>query len=522
MQQKQAQRSIPDVERVQGSIPDVDYSRKWYVMIAVSLGVLVATIDGSIVNVALPTLVRAFGTQFNVVEWVVLVYLLTLTTLLLSVGRLADMIGKKSLYAAGFVIFTAGSVLAGLSPTIYWLIGFRVLQGVGAAMLAALGPAIVTEAFPPTERGKALGITGAMVSVGIVIGPTLGGYLIDTLSWHWIFFVNLPIGILGTLIALRYVQDLKPAERQRFDYAGAATLFVFLLALLLGLTLGQQFGFDAPAILALFVVSALTLIAFVGIEWRVDQPMIELRLFRDSLLSSNLLTGFISFIAIAGTLILMPFYLENILGYSPGQVGLLLAVVPVGLGVMAPIAGALSDRVGTRPITVLGLAMLVGGYYLVSTLGAHTTAMGYIVRFLPIGMGMGIFQSPNNSAIMGSVPRSRLGIGGGLLAITRTLGQIVGIGLLGAVWAGRVAFYAGGSLPGGAAAAPVNAQLAGLQDTFLAVVFLITLALLLSVWGLVRERYGGHAAAGLADYFRQAVRWLPQRHSDCEGCPADS
>jgi MFS family permease len=500
MQQKQAQRSIPDVERVQGSIPDVDYSRKWYVMIAVSLGVLVATIDGSIVNVALPTLVRAFGTQFNVVEWVVLVYLLTLTTLLLSVGRLADMIGKKSLYAAGFVIFTAGSVLAGLSPTIYWLIGFRVLQGVGAAMLAALGPAIVTEAFPPTERGKALGITGAMVSVGIVIGPTLGGYLIDTLSWHWIFFVNLPIGILGTLIALRYVQDLKPAERQRFDYAGAATLFVFLLALLLGLTL----------------------IAFVGIEWRVDQPMIELRLFRDSLLSSNLLTGFISFIAIAGTLILMPFYLENILGYSPGQVGLLLAVVPVGLGVMAPIAGALSDRVGTRPITVLGLAMLVGGYYLVSTLGAHTTAMGYIVRFLPIGMGMGIFQSPNNSAIMGSVPRSRLGIGGGLLAITRTLGQIVGIGLLGAVWAGRVAFYAGGSLPGGAAAAPVNAQLAGLQDTFLAVVFLITLALLLSVWGLVRERYGGHAAAGLADYFRQAVRWLPQRHSDCEGCPADS
>jgi EmrB/QacA subfamily drug resistance transporter len=508
-------RSIDSVEKV-------DYGRKWFVMAAVSLGVLVATIDGSIVNVALPTLVRAFATQFAVVEWVILVYLLTITTLLLSVGRLADMIGKRSLYTAGFVIFTLGSVLSGLSPTIYWLIGFRVLQGIGAAMLAALGPAIVTEAFPRAERGKALGIAGAMVSIGIVIGPTMGGYLIDTLSWHWIFFVNLPIGILGTFMALRYVPALKPAGQQRFDYAGATTLFVSLLTLLLGLTLGQQFGFGDAAILALFAVAGLFLVAFVFIEWRVDQPMIELRIFRESLLSINLVTGLIAFISIAGTLILMPFYLENILGYTPGEVGLLLAVVPVALGITAPIAGALSDRVGTRPITVLGLVMLVIGYYLISSLGAHTTVIGYILRFLPVGIGMGIFQSPNNSAIMGSVPKSQLGIAGGLLAITRTLGQTVGVAVLGAVWASRVAYYAGDAPQGGAPSAPVGAQLAGLHDAFLAVVFLITLALLLSVWALVKERYGQHVVARVVDFLQQAVRMGVERQSDCEGCPSEA
>jgi len=173
--------------------PSVDYSRKWHVMAAVAMGVFLATIDGSIVNVALPTLTRAFGAEFAVVQWVVLAYLLTVTTLMLSVGRLGDMAGKKPVYASGFVIFTLGSVLCGLSPGVYWLIGFRVLQAIGAAMMMALGMAIVTEAFPPAERGKALGISGSMVSIGIVVGPVLGGLLIGALSWHWIFFVNLAL-----------------------------------------------------------------------------------------------------------------------------------------------------------------------------------------------------------------------------------------------------------------------------------------------------------------------------------------
>lgn len=468
----------------------VDYSRKWYVMAAVAMGVFLATIDGSIVNVALPTLVRAFHTEFAAVQWVVLAYLLTVTTLMLSMGRLGDMVGKKPVYATGLVVFTVGSVLCGLAPTIYWLIGFRVLQAIGAAMIMALGVAIVTEAFPPSERGKALGIIGSMVSIGIVTGPVLGGILIDMLSWHWIFFVNLPVGIVGSLMVARFVPALKPAGSQRFDYLGAFTLFVSLMALLLALTLGQRIGFAEIPILTLFATWLLFLAIFLVIEWKSSQPMIDLSLFQNRLFSVNLVTGFITFVSIAGTIILMPFYLENVLGYDPRSVGLLLAIVPVAMGVTAPIAGSLSDRLGTRPITVIGLLMLLIGYYVVGTLSAQTTPLGYIVRFLPIGVGMGIFQSPNNSAIMGAAPRARLGVASGLLSITRTLGQITGIAILGALWASRVTDRFGDALQGGATTAPAAAQVVALQDTFFAVVILIALALMLGIWGLVQERRG--------------------------------
>jgi EmrB/QacA subfamily drug resistance transporter len=466
----------------------VDYSRKWYVMAAVAMGIFLATIDGSIVNVALPTLVRSFDTEFAVVQWVVLAYLLTVTTLMLSMGRLGDMIGKKPLYAAGFVIFTLGSVLCGLSPTVHWLIGSRVLQAVGAAMMMALGMAIVTEAFPPSERGKALGISGSMVSVGIVVGPVLGGMLIGALSWHWIFFVNLPIGIVGTWMAIRFVPALKPAGGQRFDVPGALALFVSLMALLMALTLAQQRSFTEPVILALFAVWFVTLAAFLVIERKSHQPMIDLNLFKNRLFNINLITGFITFICLSGTIILMPFYLENVLGYDPRSVGFLLAIVPIAVGITAPISGALSDRLGTRPITVLGLFVLLIGFLAVSTLSVETTAFGYVLRFLPIGIGIGVFQSPNNSAVMGAVPRTRLGVVSGLLSITRTLGQITGIAVLGALWASRVMIRAGHDLPDGATAAPAPAQVAGLTDTFTVVVIMIALALVLAVWGLVQER----------------------------------
>jgi EmrB/QacA subfamily drug resistance transporter len=466
----------------------VDYSRKWYVMAAVAMSIFLGTIDGSIVNIALPTLVKELNTDFATVQWVVLAYLLGISTLILSTGRLGDMIGKKPVFTTGFIIFTAGSVLCGLAPTVYWLIAFRVVQSVGASMTMALGIAIITEAFPPGERGKALGIGGAIVSVGIVIGPTLGGLIIDALSWRWIFYVNLPIGIIGTLMAIRFVPNFKPTGRQKFDFLGAITLFVSLLALLLALTMGQQLGFSNSRILVLFGIWLIFLIAFLFIEWNVNQPMIDLRLFKHSLLSVNLVTGFITFIAIAGALILMPFYLENILGYEPRQVGFFMAIVPIGLGIVAPISGSMSDRFGTRPITVIGLMFLVVGYLAMSTLSSQTTIVGYILRLLPVGLGMGIFQSPNNSAIMGSAPRERLGVVAGLLAITRTLGQTTGIAILGALWASRVIFHNGTIPAGGATAAPVEIQVAGLQDTFLAITGLITLGLLISIWGLVQER----------------------------------
>lgn len=466
----------------------INYEYKWYVMASVSMSIFLATIDGSIVNVALPTLVRELQTTFPVVQWVVLAYLLTITTLILSMGRLADMKGKKPLYSTGFVVFTVGSLLCGLAPNIYWLIAFRVLQGLGAAMTMALGMAIITEAFPLTERGKAIGITGAIVSIGIIAGPTLGGILIDALSWRWIFFVNLPIGILGTMMSLRFVPAIKPAGGQRFDYGGAATLFISLFSLLLALTLGQDLGFSDARILALFGGWAIFTALFIFIEWHADQPMIDLRLFQNRLFSINLITGIISFIVIAGTFILLPFYLENVLGYDVSHVGLLLAVVPIALGVTSPLAGSLSDRFGTRLIAVIGLILLVIGYAAMSTLDAQTTTLGYVLRLLPIGLGMGIFMSANNSAIMGAAPRGQLGIVSGLLSITRTLGQVIGIAILGAIWAARVFYHAGQTLPGGATTAPADVQIAALQDTFFGMIIFITVALGLGIWGLVQER----------------------------------
>lgn len=466
----------------------VDYSRKWLVMTAVAAGTLLTTIDSNIVNVAMPTLVRELQTNFAAVQWVVLSYLLVLATLMLSLGRLGDMIGKKPIYVAGFIIFTAGSALCALAPDIYWLIAFRVVQAVGGAMLLALSMAIVTEAFPAQERGRALGLIGTFVSVGIVAGPTLGGLLLSVTTWHWIFLVNLPIGIVGTALAIRYIPAPLSRESQQFDYGGAGALLVSLLGLLLALTVGQQRGFGDTAVLILFATFFFFLTLFIVIENRAAQPMIDLRLFRNKLFSVSLITGFATFVAIAGTTILTPFYLENILGFSTSYIGLLMAVVPLFLGVVAPLSGTLSDRFGTRPITVTGLIVLVLGYWAMSTLDQQTNGLGFVLRMLPVGVGMGMFQSPNNSAIMGSVPRQRLGIASGLLAISRTLGQTAGVALLGALWAGRTMVYEGVVLAGGVTEATAVSQISGLHDTFLCIVFLMLAALGLAVWGLVKEK----------------------------------
>ena len=466
----------------------VDYSRKWYVLIAVAMGIFLATIDGSIVNVALPTLSQAFGTTFAAVQWVILAYLLTVATLLLGVGRLADMRGKKPIYLTGFVVFTTGSFLCALSPSVYYLIGFRVLQAVGASMVFALGIAIVTEAFPPTERGKAIGLAGSIVSIGVVIGPTLGGLLIDALSWHWIFLVNVPVGIIGTAMALRFVPDFRASNRQRFDYLGALTLCISLIGFLLALTLGQDTGFGAPLILGLFAIWAVFLVIFLIVELRSASPMVDLSLFGDTLFTSNLTTGFVAFVALSGMFLLLPFYLENMLGFDVRLVGVLLAVVPVALGIMAPISGVLSDRYGPQAIVVTGLLIMLLGFWSASTLTLNTSIFGYVLRMTPVGIGLGVFQSPNNSAIMGAAPRERLGVASGLLSITRTLGQVVGIAILGAIWASRAMIHAGTSLMGDATQLPVLAQAEALHDTFLVMAFLTAIALVVALVNMLQGR----------------------------------
>ena len=466
---------------------EVDYARKWYVMFAVAMSILLATIDLSIVNVALPTLERELATTFPVVQWVVLAYGLILATLTLGVGRLGDIVGKRLIFAAGFAVFTVGSVLCGLSPSVGFLIGFRALQGVGATMVLALGIGIVTEAFPPYERGRALGVIGTVVSVGIVIGPSLGGFLIEHFSWRWIFFVNLPVGIVGTIAAIRWVPAVKPSGGQRFDYVGGVLMFVGLLTMALGLSVGQRRGFDDGLILGLLVTAVFAFVAFLIVERRVAQPMIDLELFRQRIIGINLGTGFTTFVAIAGLLILMPFYLINVRGFGPQQAGLLLASTAVLIGVVAPISGSLSDRVGVRPVTVAGLAVLALGYLAAANLSTDTGALGYILLVSPIGLGMGIFQSPNNSGVMGAAPRERLGITSGMLTLTRIVGQIVGVALLGSLWAVFVSAKAVG-FDGPATDAPADAQVAGIHVVMTAMAILMAFGVVVTGWDLIRSR----------------------------------
>jgi len=462
--------------------------RKWFILMAVGMGVFLATIDGSIVNITLPTMVEKLNTTFPIIQWVVLAYLLTVTTLMLSIGRLGDMIGKKRIYATGFIVFTLGSVLCGIAQSVYWLIGFRVLQAVGAAMIMALGTAIITEAFPASQRGMALGISGSIVSIGIILGPTIGGLILSIASWHWIFLVNLPIGIIGILMVLRFVPATRPPGGQKFDYWGALALFFSLLALLLALTAGQQRGFNDPLILSAILAGLLLLGGFLWIERHTSQPMIDLRLFKNRLFAINLATGFLSFVAIAGTMLLMPFYLENILGYPPQTIGLMLAVVPLAMMFISPVSGFFSDRFGTRLIALIGLVIMASGYYLISKFNLQTTAIIYIFSFAPIGLGFGTFSSPNNSAIMGSAPQNQLGVASGMLAVNRTLGQTTGIALLGAIWTWRVFENIGKTLPEGATSAPAPAQVAGLQQTVLIAMGFIWIAVLLAAWAFIEER----------------------------------
>ena len=444
-------------------------------------------VDGTIVNVALPTMVHELNTSFATIQWVVLAFLLGLTILMLSMGRLGDMIGKKSLFTIGLVVFTVGSALCGLSPNVYWLIGFRFLQSVGAAMTLALGVAIVTETWPAYERGKAIGLAGGIISLGIAAGPALGGVILQAASWHWIFFVNLPIGLLALALVLVYIPPLQPGHRVGdFDFAGAVLIGIGLVAFSLAMTIGQTAGFTSWPVLALILSGLLTIAVFVFIERHAAHPMVDLSLFQNNAFTLNLFTGFLTFVAIAGVVLLLPFYLELVMGLGAQQVGLLMAVVPIVLGILGPLSGSLSDRIGTRPVSVAGLVMLLAGYAVLTQLATTSTPFQFILLLLPVGLGMGTFQSPNNTAIMNAAPRRRLGIASGMLSMTRTLGQTAGIALLGALFAARLQIYAGqgADVESAAPAAIVQAM----HDQFYFVVALIGLGLLFALWRWWAER----------------------------------
>lgn len=461
-------------------------SNKWLVLIVTALGGFMGALMFTSVNVALPTIMKALGTEFNVVQWVVLSYLLATSTLLPIVGRLADMLGKKVLYITGYVVFTIGSLLCGIAPNIEILIVFRAIQGLGGAFLTALGLAIITDTFPAEERGKAIGINGSILSVGVVAGPTLGGLLAGFLSWRWIFLITFIPGLLASLLAWRYIPKYERSSGQTFDILGAILLFIAILSLLLGLTFGQGIGFSDTRILLLFGSSVIFTAIFIWLERRVSDPLIDLSLFKNAQLSIGLITGFLTFISISGAVFLIPFYLSNVLGYSVRNIGLLMSVVPLLLVIIAPIAGSLADRYGERPVTLAGLIFMFIGYGLISTFNETTTAVEYLIKFAFVGLGMATFQTPNNSAIMGAVDRSRSGVAGGLLALTRTLGSTSGIAVIGTIWAVWVVRQAGNNIE--ATNAPAAMQVTALDNVFSMIQIAIFAGIVLVVWDIWQRR----------------------------------
>lgn len=333
-----------------------------------------------------------------------------------------------------------------------------------------------------------MGTIGSIVSIGIVVGPALGGFILQLLDWQWIFFVNLPFGIIGIVMVRKFIPVIKPTRKQRFDLLGASILFVTLLSLLIGLSLSQQYGFSNIAVLVLFIISALGLLAFILVEKRIEQPMIHLNLFQNSLLSVNLVTSFLSFFALGGIFILIPFYLETILGLPPAKIGLLMSIIPVMMGIFSPLSGNLADKIGSRPMIVTGLFILFVSYLFASKLRADGNAISFIIHIVGIGIGTGIFLSPNNSSIMGASPKHHLGVVSSLMALSRTLGQTVGISVISTLWALKIHHLAGDFNYDNVSAAPIHLQMAGLKFVFIFVGLLICCGLLLSLYGYLLEK----------------------------------
>ncbi len=415
------------------SIPNID--QKWLVLIAIGVSTFMSALDTSVVNTVLPVINKAFGSEIATVEWVVIIYLLIVSGLLLSFGRLGDIRGHKPIFLIGFSIFIISSALCGWARSIEALIGFRGIQALGAAMLAANSPAILTKNFPPSQRGQALGLQATMTYLGLTVAPSLGGWLTDMISWRAVFYINVPVGLIAFILAWVFIpQDAKTGSREPFDLPGASIFLMGLIALLLAMNQGYAWGWISPRILGLLLFSGVLLLSFIYLERRNQSPILDLDLFKNRIFSFSTISAVLNYIALFSILLLFPFYLLQGRDLNPSQAGLILTIQPIVMAIIAPISGSLSDRIGTRIPTVFGMLILSFGIFLMSRLGLNSPIFEVAITLGIVGLGTGTFISPNNSAIMGAAPNQRQGIAAGILATARSTGMVLGVGLAGAIF----------------------------------------------------------------------------------------
>lgn len=422
-------------------------SKKGWVLSTVACGTFMATLDSSIVNIALPTLTKALHTDLRSIKWVIVVYLLTITCTLLPFGRLSDLYGRKKIFQWGFIVFTVGSLLCGFATNLQHLIFSRILQGLGASMLMANGPAIITQTFQYGSRGKALGILSMVVSTGLVSGPSIGGFLIAGLGWRSIFLVNIPIGLIGFLFAGRHLDVMERRKRHGpFDWGGA---FLQMLVLLLFILFVDPPTFtiadSKPILLPRWFLGGglmATSWIFYMIQRQVPEPILDLSLFKIRTFWAANLANFLNFVSYSSLLVLMPFYLEEVLGLDPEHAGFLMSAIPLTVFVIAPISGHLSDRMGTRYLCALGafvsaFALLLMGGLVGTGLTENSTQIRVIIALLAVGLSSGLFQSPNNVALMSSIQQDKLGVASAIMATIRNLGLVTGTGIAAKVFSWR-------------------------------------------------------------------------------------
>jgi EmrB/QacA subfamily drug resistance transporter len=414
----------------------------WLVVATVCIGAFMGQLDASIVTLAFPALRHEFGASIGAVEWVALAYLLTLVAVVPAVGRFADMAGRKLLYTYGFIVFSVASVACGFAPNLVTLDVLRVVQALGAAMLQANSVALITLAMPPGKLGRGIGIQGAAQAIGLALGPTVGGALIGLGGWRLIFFVNGPVGVIGTLAGWFLLPRTRHhAPRARFDWPGLALFAPAVAALLLGLSQAERLGMSSGLVIGLLAASAVGVALFVARERRIPAPMVDLALFRRPAFGAGISSGLLSYFVLFGVLFVTPFFLEAHDALSPARAGLVLTVLPVGLALVAPIAGRLADRFGARLPTASGMVLTAAALGVVA---AGRDSLALIVAGLALaGVGLGLFTPANNAAIMGAAPPHQAGSAGGVLNMTRGVGTSLGVAVTALVFSGA----------GGAAAA---------------------------------------------------------------------
>ena len=405
-----------------------------------TIGALMAAIDSTIVILALPDMMVKLHADLIEMVWVIMAYILISTVFLLTFGRVADMFGRVRMYNLGFVVFTVGSALCGISQSATQLILFRLVQGSGAALMMVNSPAIITEVFPANERGRALGINGITWALGGIAGPLLGGVILAAASWRWIFYINVPIGIIGTVWGYRALHEMsKPKQGERFDPIGAITFSIGLVALLIALTLGIQISWTSLPILSLFALFVIMFIVFFIWERHPANPVLDLSLFQNRVYNFSVLAAMLQSLAMFAVDFLIVFYLQGVRGYSPLTAALLLIPLPLVSAVVGPLSGLLADHIGARIPATLGVLLQAAALvWFITRLSPVTPYWELAVGLALMGLGGGLFWSPNTSAAMNGAPLPRLGIASATLATLRQTGMVTSFALALAVAAGSL------------------------------------------------------------------------------------